>query len=1498
MNDRVGRGCVPGPAAALPDIRTWVQHSGFEELLQLYLHQGSLIRSILIGDPQLCRELSERAHIPPVNGGRTDTLLLRLAEPRGRPWYIVTRVPLPSGRHSHGGLHAQKLAQETHQLLGDVPGADLLLSPAHSLNNMMTPGVDEFGFTAVAALSSRGVGDEDDLRQLRRGLFDRGLICIGSVQVAGCTALCFLTSAAVRSLRHCHVGSNGHVSISELVNNAGFANQLFRYAYVKLYALRHGVIPAFPAWDGDQLFGLEDESCAHLKFRRLTFNGFTDHHLLLWAEDHPPIDIDLNGYFQELPRCWQRHRPLLRHLFELAPEQRNAIDAWRHEVTAGGERTLVAIHVRRGDYRQLQLPDAPWFRLVPERWYLDWLRRIWPTLRDPLLFVATDEPDALLPEFAEFDPISASFDPLAQRLPPHVRDFEALRRADYLAICNSSFSRMAAILASSAQKCFLPSFQKECFVPYEPWIDAGFWERFQDAWGAESAGSHSRLLGAVHDAIDNSQQFFKTRIDAATIYFDISDLLLYLLHHTTLSGIQRVQCEILCRGAESYDAQAIRFVVTDELGGLAEIDKSALLNIIKDFHSDIKSRARKECELRAQLASAKPCAFRARDIFITIGAFWAVPGMGRLLQRLKNFGVVIGVFIHDILPITAPEYFQARDRRIFVKGIFEVLTFADFVLTSSEYNKGSLAKHTLGQRMEPLPIQVVPLAREIPTPFATDAKTSRAVVEAVSRDYVLCVGTIEVRKNPTYLFHIWKLMVQSGRAKVPTLVFAGRRGWLVQDFLDQLTASNYLDGKIVLLHDLTDAELDLLYRKCILTMFPSLAEGWGLPVGESLAYGKVTLSSDAGGIPEVGGKLLDYLDPYNVRAGLALLLRYLDDPSLRHRRQNEVERYFESRSWQKVTQDFLSAIQALANQVRPCKSVAAITLPPNCFMPVCADAASISMDAGNGALSAELACVSGWQGPRAWGVQPDALETILRFRASVPAGKRVTVVMRLAVPGMDCCRIRVSSGCGAQTEVSVKGAGSLAVLSCEIEPDQLITIRFSTPNPLRDGDKLGNPPCWILKEFLYIDRNRLPDQKVKEFTDSGAPQSWSTRSLPNRAAKSPDLTKGAPLAKRVLLPQSAPWDYHQAAISFGAFLQAADSYWQSDFSNHRGPPIFVDHADRQMFYSNCGNNEYAPRTGEINETITLMRRSNQYVSMSRFTEGSIFDRSGTWRGLGYLKNFRDAHTLWLSNAADGLWLDEQAMADAPFYEKSYLIFFNGNLQNYYHWMVEGLLSLDILSRTLGFDSNVKIALPKSRRIAERFDHRDSLKAVGLDRYDIVDVAENLIKVQEAIWVDSGDLVEDMPAAYVKDFQKRVAVRYAGLCGPRNRRLFIARKGPTRTIDNIEQVQALLGRYEFETVYLEDKSIIDQILLFQSAQFVVGAHGAGLSNLLFCEPGTKVIEFMPSVELRPYFWLLSDKLALLHGMQFCTPSGPQGFQSALTVDVDKLERLFRMLDAHF
>src|SRR5262249_2121259 len=266
-------------------------------------------------------------------------------------------------------------------------GDDLLLVPLDVLNDRMAPRTDEFGFRAVAVLMTGSTGyDEQDWRA-RRSLFDRGLVCIGSADIAGSQALCFLRSDSIRSFTQLDVESRGHVTMSNLLDGAGFGNQLWRYTCVKLYALRHGLTPAVPAWQGNQLFGLQDASSEGFDFPRISYPGFAKNDRELWDRDNPPFDMDLDGYFQEIPECWRKHRDLLRNMFQLSHRHLEAMDAWRDTVTDHGRRTLVAVSVRRGDYYRLQTQIAPWFRLVPEQWYLDWLRTIWPSLRDPMLFV-------------------------------------------------------------------------------------------------------------------------------------------------------------------------------------------------------------------------------------------------------------------------------------------------------------------------------------------------------------------------------------------------------------------------------------------------------------------------------------------------------------------------------------------------------------------------------------------------------------------------------------------------------------------------------------------------------------------------------------------------------------------------------------------------------------------------------------------------------------------------------------------------------------------------------------------------------------------------------------------------------------------------------------------------------------------------------------------------------------------------------------------------------
>jgi len=73
----------------------------------------------------------------------------------------------------------------------------------------------------------------------------------------------------------------------------------------------------------------------------------------------------------------------------------------------------------------------------------------------------------------------------------------------------------------------------------------------------------------------------------------------------------------------------------------------------------------------------------------------------------------------------------------------------------------------------------------------------------------------------------------------PHLVCVGRLGWKSSSFISTLVETNYLDGKVLLLRDISDTDLRMLYSHCLFTVCPTFYEGWGLPVGESLAMGKI-----------------------------------------------------------------------------------------------------------------------------------------------------------------------------------------------------------------------------------------------------------------------------------------------------------------------------------------------------------------------------------------------------------------------------------------------------------------------------------------------------------------------------------------------------------------------------------------------------------------------------------------------------------------------------------
>src|SRR4051812_7607480 len=141
-------------------------------------------------------------------------------------------------------------------------------------------------------------------------------------------------------------------------------------------------------------------------------------------------------------------------------------------------------------------------------------------------------------------------------------------------------------------------------------------------------------------------------------------------------------------------------------------------------------------------------------------------------------------------------------------------------------------------------------------------------------DFVLAVGTLEPRKNLPRLVEAYAALPEELQAAHPLLV-AGRIGWEAAETLDALEG---LGERCRLLGPVSDPRLAALYQRCTVFCYPSLAEGFGLPVLEAMAAGAPVITSDTSSLPEVGGDAVEYVTPADTGSIRASLERLLADP--------------------------------------------------------------------------------------------------------------------------------------------------------------------------------------------------------------------------------------------------------------------------------------------------------------------------------------------------------------------------------------------------------------------------------------------------------------------------------------------------------------------------------------------------------------------------------------------------------------------------------------------
>lgn len=302
---------------------------------------------------------------------------------------------------------------------------------------------------------------------------------------------------------------------------------------------------------------------------------------------------------------------------------------------------------------------------------------------------------------------------------------------------------------------------------------------------------------------------------------------------------------------------------------------------------------------------------RPGDMLAVLGAPWVYFGYAALVAEAKErCALRLTVLVHDVIPVMRPEWFPPAEVARFRACLSRLLPMADVLLAVSRATAADLVRFAAADALTlRAPVRVIPLGSGFVASGDAPVPASAAELPRPG-SYVLFVSTLEARKNHLLLFQVWRRLLQEMPPDaVPTLVFAGRPGALVEDLMRQLRNCDYLGGKIRLFSGLSDTDLIRLYRGCLLTVFPSLYEGWGLPVTESLAFGKPCLAARSSALPEAGGTLARYFDPESVSDAYAIIRATIEDTAGMRAWQADVVRDFVPTSWRETAGAMLRAMR-------------------------------------------------------------------------------------------------------------------------------------------------------------------------------------------------------------------------------------------------------------------------------------------------------------------------------------------------------------------------------------------------------------------------------------------------------------------------------------------------------------------------------------------------------------------------------------------------------------
>lgn len=363
------------------------------------------------------------------------------------------------------------------------------------------------------------------------------------------------------------------------------------------------------------------------------------------------------------------------------------------------------------------------------------------------------------------------------------------------------------------------------------------------------------------------------------LLIDVTDLVEFLQRQESVSGVQRVIAEVTPL-LTSVSQLACVPVVLDRGRGVfvaltSSESESLLMRGARAGSSESReslAQAADSCLQRAALARA--VTISEGDVLLFLGALWINDALMLAARAAHAAGAVIVDLLYDLTPVLQTGH-TAAVNQLFERYLSLISQTASRVPAISISSRSDFERYSAAHGVDAVP----GAATGLPCGLTPDNLPERVSDERPwPRPYALFVGTVESRKNHMLAFNAWRTLVEThGSDTIPDLVCIGRLGWHTSEFLTAYVTSRGLDGKVsVLSASVSDDELARFYTHAEFTVYPSNYEGWGLPVSESIAFGKVPVVADNSSLREAGRELACYFTSGDAQAFIGAVESLLD----------------------------------------------------------------------------------------------------------------------------------------------------------------------------------------------------------------------------------------------------------------------------------------------------------------------------------------------------------------------------------------------------------------------------------------------------------------------------------------------------------------------------------------------------------------------------------------------------------------------------------------------